>query len=79
MRTSPAPTRALPQPGPDANQARTNQARTGRIVRAWFVRLAAAQKPLRAPPSTGSISPVRYEAAGDSRKAAVRPNSSGVP
>lgn len=37
------------------------------------------QKPWRAPPSTGSMMPVRYEAAGESRNAAVRPNSSGVP
>ena len=31
------------------------------------------------PPSTGSITPVTKEAAGDSRKAAARPNSSGSP
>ncbi len=32
-----------------------------------------------APPSTGSIAPVTNEDAGDSRKAAARPNSSGSP
>ncbi len=45
-------------------------------------RAAAApprQKPDLAPPSTGSITPVRYDAAGESMNAAVRPNSSGVP
>jgi cytochrome oxidase assembly protein ShyY1 len=31
------------------------------------------------PPSTGSIAPVTNEAAGESRKAATRPNSSGSP
>jgi cytochrome oxidase assembly protein ShyY1 len=31
------------------------------------------------PPSTGSITPVTKDAAGDSRKAAARPNSSGSP
>jgi cytochrome oxidase assembly protein ShyY1 len=31
------------------------------------------------PPSTGSMTPVRNDAAGDSRNAATRPNSSGSP
>ena len=31
------------------------------------------------PPSTGTMTPVRNDAAGDSRKAATRPNSSGSP
>jgi cytochrome oxidase assembly protein ShyY1 len=31
------------------------------------------------PPSTGSIAPDTYDAAGDSRKAATRPNSAGSP
>ena len=31
------------------------------------------------PPSTGTITPVRNDAAGESRKAATRPNSSGSP
>jgi hypothetical protein len=31
------------------------------------------------PPSTGSMTPVTNPAAGDSRKAAARPNSSGRP
>ncbi|GAA3649099.1 hypothetical protein GCM10023079_43020 [Streptomyces chitinivorans] len=37
------------------------------------------QKPRRAPPSTGNITPLMYEAAGESRNAAALPNSSGVP
>lgn len=36
---------------------------------------ALAQNPCRTPPSTGTMIPVRYDAAGDSRNAAVRPNS----
>lgn len=40
---------------------------------------ARAQNPCRTPPSTGTMIPVRYDAAGDSRNAAVRPNSCGVP
>lgn len=39
----------------------------------------SVQKPCREPPSTGSMMPVRYDAAGESRNAAARPNSSGVP
>jgi cytochrome oxidase assembly protein ShyY1 len=40
---------------------------------------ASAQRPRTMPPSTGSSTPVRKEAAGESRKAAARPNSSGSP
>jgi cytochrome oxidase assembly protein ShyY1 len=40
---------------------------------------AAAQSERSAPPSTGSITPETYDAAGESRKAAARPNSSGRP
>jgi len=39
----------------------------------------ASQSARSIPPSTGSIAPVTKEAAGDSRKAAARPNSSGSP
>jgi hypothetical protein len=42
----------------------------------------ADRKPQRArsiPPSTGSMAPDTKEAAGESRKAAARPNSSGSP
>ena len=39
----------------------------------------SAQSARVIPPSTASIVPVTNEAAGDSRKAAARPNSSGVP
>jgi cytochrome oxidase assembly protein ShyY1 len=38
-----------------------------------------AQRERNIPPSTGSITPVTKEAAGESRKAAARPNSSGSP
>jgi cytochrome oxidase assembly protein ShyY1 len=38
-----------------------------------------AQSARSIPPSTGSITPVTKDAAGDSRKAAARPNSSGSP
>ena len=37
------------------------------------------QSDLSIPPSTGSITPVRNDAAGESRNAAARPNSSGSP
>ena len=39
----------------------------------------AAQRARSMPPSTGSITPVTKDAAGESRKAAARPNSSGSP
>jgi cytochrome oxidase assembly protein ShyY1 len=39
----------------------------------------AAQSARSAPPSTGSIDPETYDAAGESRKAATRPNSAGSP
>jgi cytochrome oxidase assembly protein ShyY1 len=38
-----------------------------------------AQRARTMPPSTGSNTPVRNDAAGESRKAAARPNSSGSP
>ena len=37
------------------------------------------QRPRVMPPSTGSSTPVRNDAAGESRKAAARPNSAGSP
>ncbi len=42
-------------------------------------RAAKAQSARSIPPSTGSITPVTKDAAGESRKAAARPNSSGSP
>jgi cytochrome oxidase assembly protein ShyY1 len=39
----------------------------------------AAQSARSAPPSTGSITPETYDAAGESKKAAARPNSAGSP
>ncbi|MDP3969511.1 MAG: SURF1 family protein [Nocardioides sp.] len=40
---------------------------------------ARAQRARSMPPSTGSMAPVTKDAAGESRKAAARPNSSGRP
>ncbi|BAU82326.1 hypothetical protein SLA_1387 [Streptomyces laurentii] len=89
--TPPRPARWPPSPpGPSATPVpppalppcppRPASARSGTGPAGWRDGLSAAgQKPLRAPPSTGSIRPVRYEAAGERRNAAVRPNSSGVP
>jgi len=45
---------------------------------AWDER-RKAQRARNMPPSTGSIAPVTKDAAGDRRKAAARPNSSGRP
>ena len=42
-------------------------------------RSSPAQKPVMTPPSTLTIAPVTYDAAGESMKAATRPNSSGCP
>jgi cytochrome oxidase assembly protein ShyY1 len=42
-------------------------------------RPAAAHRERSIPPSTGTMAPVRNEAAGESTKAAIRPNSSGRP
>lgn len=42
-------------------------------------RAAQSQSARVIPPSTGSMTPVRNDAAGDNRKAAARPNSSGQP
>ncbi len=47
-------------------RARTTPTRTGQRLRS-------------SPPSTGSITPVRNDAAGDSTNAATAPNSSGSP
>ncbi|MGZ4438369.1 MAG: SURF1 family cytochrome oxidase biogenesis protein [Nocardioidaceae bacterium] len=46
---------------------------------AYDERRKTAQSERSMPPSTGSITPVTNDAAGDSRKAAARPNSSGRP
>ena len=49
-------------------------------VRRPTVQMAAVLQIERmAPPSTGIIAPVTYDAAGDNRKAATRPNYSGSP
>jgi cytochrome oxidase assembly protein ShyY1 len=40
---------------------------------------SSSQSARTMPPSTGSITPVRKDAAGESRKAATRPNSAGSP
>lgn len=52
---------------------------TGRKPRPDAGRRPAAQRARSMPPSTGSITPDTNEAAGESRKAAARPNSSGSP
>lgn len=72
--------------GPDRRAARTRRPETARGTSSEAGSCPAAQrrrrprqKPDLAPPSTGSITPVRYDAAGESMNAAVRPNSSGVP
>jgi cytochrome oxidase assembly protein ShyY1 len=46
----------------------------------WRNRQGRGRQTVRSmPPSTGSMTPVRNDAAGDSRNAAARPNSSGSP
>ncbi|HEU4812538.1 MAG TPA: SURF1 family protein [Nocardioides sp.] len=45
----------------------------------WRGRRRPGQSERSMPPSTGTIEPVTNEAAGESRKAATRPNSSGSP
>jgi cytochrome oxidase assembly protein ShyY1 len=48
-------------------------------AKAQIAREKAAQRARSAPPSTGSIAQETNDAAGDSKKAAARPNSSGSP
>ena len=48
-------------------------------VAVWLTAGGSAYSSRSAPPSTGMTQPVRYDAAGESRKAATRPNSSGAP
>lgn len=45
----------------------------------WRGGTRRSHKPGSNPPSTGSITPVTYDAAGDNTKAAARPNSDGSP
>lgn len=45
----------------------------------FYDELRKAQQQRSMPPSTGSITPETYDAAGDNTNAATRPNSSGVP
>ena len=54
------------KPRPDANRRQADQELPGQRARSI-------------PPSTGSITPDTKDAAGESRKAAARPNSSGSP
>ena len=54
------------KPRPDANRKQADQELPGQRARSI-------------PPSTGSITPDTNDAAGESRKAAARPNSSGSP
>ena len=59
----------------DASRAcSASQTFTGGTVPAY-----AGQRVRSIPPSTGTIAPVRYDAAGDRTNAATRPNSAGSP
>ncbi|MEI5675276.1 MULTISPECIES: SURF1 family cytochrome oxidase biogenesis protein [unclassified Nocardioides] len=67
------------KPGrPDRDARRARRERYKQAVAAEEAR-RRGQIPRSAPPSTGSIAPETYDAAGESRNAAARPNSSGSP
>ena len=59
------------KPRPDANRKQAGQNQAGQEP--------PGQRARSIPPSTGSITPDTNDAAGESRKAAARPNSSGSP
>ncbi|WP_435768680.1 SURF1 family cytochrome oxidase biogenesis protein [Nocardioides sp. SYSU DS0651] len=61
--------------GPRGDRRRARRQRSG----GPFGRARAAQSARVMPPSTGTIAPDTKEAAGESRNAATRPNSSGAP
>ena len=61
--------------GAQAEAAAQPAATSGRLR----ARAERAQSERSMPPSTGTIAPVTNDAAGESRKAATRPNSSGSP
>lgn len=52
---------------------------TARVARLRLLDQAPAHSAGVEPPSTGTTQPVTYDAAGDSRNAATRPNSAGSP
>ena len=51
----------------------------GALVATDLIAVERAYRLRDMPPSTGSMTPERNPAAGDSRNAAARPNSSGLP
>jgi cytochrome oxidase assembly protein ShyY1 len=67
-----------PKP-PKAKKVRRSNHPYVRAQREQEAREAEAQSARSIPPSTGSITPDTNDAAGDSRNAAARPNSSGSP
>jgi cytochrome oxidase assembly protein ShyY1 len=67
------PMRAQDKPRPRSRARLQAEAARAQIER------EKAQRARSAPPSTGTIDPDTYDAAGESRKAATRPNSSGSP
>ena len=71
----------LPRAGRGRRRRRkADQRARKQVVRAAYDReLARAQSERSMPPSTGTIAPDTNDEAGDSRKAATRPNSSGSP
>lgn len=83
-----APAEAAPEAAP-SERATKRAAKNAKkqAVRAAYQRAYEAERQERAerqsarsmPPSTGTIDPETNDAAGDSRKAATRPNSSGSP
>ena len=62
-----------------AGRLRLPLPRLRRVARRAARRGTGRQNVRSMPPSTGSITPVTNDAAGESRKAAARPNSSGSP
>jgi cytochrome oxidase assembly protein ShyY1 len=65
----------------ERKQQRAAKQRKKQAVRAAYEqeRLRDAQRERSMPPSTGTMAPETNEAAGESRKAATRPNSAGSP
>jgi cytochrome oxidase assembly protein ShyY1 len=74
-------TRPQKQPKPKSKARLQAEAAKRQIEREKAERAARqkGQSARSAPPSTGTIAPETYDAAGESRKAATRPNSSGSP
>ncbi|WP_193607003.1 SURF1 family cytochrome oxidase biogenesis protein [Nocardioides lijunqiniae] len=79
----PGPRKPGPRPPKVKKERQSNhpyvRARREAEAREAEDRALAAQSERSMPPSTGSITPETKDAAGESRKAAARPNSSGSP